>query len=36
VEIALFHKKNFWQINVRLAGDDRKMGMILVTKWFKN
>ena len=25
----------FWQINVRLAGGDWKIGMILLTKWFK-
>ena len=35
-KIALFHKKNFWQINLCLAGGDWKIGMILVTKWFKN
>ena len=35
-KIALFQKKIFGQINVRLAGGDWKIGMILVTKWFKN
>jgi len=35
VENSTFSWKKNWQINVRLAGGDWKIGMILVTKWFK-